>query len=101
MSEELLKIKAGLKGYNPQKVILFGSHAWGKPHKNSDIDLLVIKNTRAGFFERIPKARSYLLNIESPLDILVLTPQEVKNKIHSGDLFISEIMDKGRIIYEK
>jgi predicted nucleotidyltransferase len=43
---ELKQIVTNLKKYNPEKIVLFGSYAWGKPKRNSDIDLLIIKNTK-------------------------------------------------------
>ncbi|MBU4360312.1 nucleotidyltransferase domain-containing protein [Patescibacteria group bacterium] len=90
-----------LKLYKPDKVILFGSYAWGKPNKDSDIDLLVIKNTKQNHYQRIPKAMSYLNDIEFPFDVLVLTPQEVQNRLNLDDFFIQDIINKGKILYEK
>ena len=90
-----------LKQYKPDKVILFGSYAWGKPNKNSDIDLLVIKNTKQGYYQRIPKVRGYLNEFYFAFDILVLTPNEVKISLNSENFFIQDIINKGKILYEK
>ena len=94
------KIVKNLKKYNPQKVILFGSHAWGKPGKDSDIDLLIIKKTKQNPYKRIPEARSYLYDINQAFDILVLTPSEIKKRLCLGDFFIEDIIKKGKVLYE-
>lgn len=89
-----------LKKYKPEKIILFGSHAWGKPNRDSDIDLLIIKKTRKSPYKRIPEVRSYLHNIDQAFDILVMRPKEVKRRLKLGDFFIEEIIKKGKILYE-
>lgn len=94
------KIVNNLKKYKPEKVILFGSYAWGKPKKDSDIDLLVVKNTRQKPYKRIPEVRRYLYGINYPFDILVLTPGEVAKRLKMKDFFIEEIMNKGKVLYE-
>lgn len=86
--------------YKPEKIILFGSYAWGKPTKDSDVDLLIIKKTRQKHYKRIPEARSYLYDIDQAFDILVLTPSELKNRLNLGDFFIEDIIKKGKVLYE-
>lgn len=95
------QIVDNLKKCQPEKIILFGSHAWGKPTPDSDIDLLIIKDTEQDHYRRIPEARRYLYDIDKPFDILVLTPKEVENRLQLGDFFIKEIIEKGKILYEK
>jgi len=89
-----------LKNYQPEKIILFGSYAWGRPTPDSDVDLLVIKNTEQDHYQRIPEARRYLYDIDEAFDILVMTPREIDNRIQIGDCFIKEIIDKGKVLYE-
>lgn len=85
--------------FYPDKIILFGSYAYGKPTLDSDVDLLVILP-----FEGVPakKAVEILLAIDYhfPLDLLVRTPKEVQKRIEMGDFFIQEILQKGRVLYE-
>lgn len=90
-----------LAGYAPQKVILFGSYAYGKPRPDSDIDLLVIKETSERFIDRWVSVRRILSDPERivPLETLVLTPQEVSRRLAIGDQFLAEIMEKGKILY--
>ena len=99
-NNKLKQISQSLKSYNPKKVILFGSYAWGKPNKDSDIDILIIKNTKEDWFLRMPKARSYLYHIDGAFDILVMTPSEIKKRLALGDPFIQLIFKKGKILYE-
>lgn len=86
--------------YKPEKIILFGSFAWGKPTKDSDLDLLIIKQTNKNYFQRIPEVRSYLHNFDQAFDILVMTPKEVSKRLRLRDFFVEEIIKKGKIIYD-
>lgn len=94
------QIVKNLKRYKPKKVILFGSRAWGKPGKDSDIDLLIIKKTKQNPYKRIPEARSYLHDVDWAFDLLVLTPAEVEKRLRLGDFFIENIIKKGKVLYE-
>lgn len=96
-----LSLVNNLKKYKPEKIILFGSHAWGKPNKDSDVDLLVIKNTKQNFYRRIPAVLSYLNDINNTaFDVLVMTPKEVENRLKLGDFFLRDIIKKGKFLYE-
>jgi predicted nucleotidyltransferase len=87
--------------YQPEKIILFGSFAWGKPLKDSDVDLLIIKDTSEKHRERMLTVRR-LLSEENGLigiDILVYTPDEINKRLEIGDSFISKILKKGKAVY--
>ncbi len=100
--KEIVKIVRQIKEkYKPEKIILFGSFAWGKPTKDSDFDLLIIKNTRKSHYKRIPEVRSYLHDVNRAVDILVMTPKELARRIQLGDFFIKNIVLKGKILYER
>ena len=90
-----------VSGYAPQKVILFGSYAYGDPTPNSDIDLLIIKETPERFIDRWVTVRRILSDPKRmvPLETLVLTPQEVSKRLAIGDQFLAEIMEKGEVLY--
>ncbi|MFH1838463.1 MAG: nucleotidyltransferase domain-containing protein [Candidatus Kuenenbacteria bacterium] len=98
-----------LKPYKPEKIILYGSCARGDFRKNSDIDLLIIKETKENAFDRIGKVSSliykkeYFKNGKLPesIETLVYTPKELKYRYDLGDFFIKEILKQGKIIYEK
>lgn len=87
--------------YKPQKIIIFGSYAWGKPSKDSDVDLLIIKSTKEKHRERALKVRRLLSeeNALVGLDIMVYTPEEFAQRIKMGDSFLSQILRKGDIQY--
>ena len=87
--------------YAPQKVILFGSYAWGSPGPDSDIDLLIIKETTERFLERWTTVQRILSGTHRslPVETLVLTPQEVEMRLEIGDQFIAEILEKGEVLY--
>jgi len=81
--------------FHPDKIILFGSHAYGTPHADSDVDILVIMTAR----NQLDQAVKIELACDPPfpLDIIVRTPRNVKE----GNSFLSEIMAKGKVLYEK
>lgn len=89
------------KEYHPEKIILFGSYAWGKPGKCSDIDLFIIKKTKARHLDRSIEVRKILdeENGMVALDPVVYTPDETKYRIKLGDDFIKKILTKGMVLY--
>lgn len=103
LEQEIQKVtETIIQEFKPQKVVLFGSHAWGSPKKNSDVDLFIIKddiqkNTRemAIDLERILNDR------EVPLDLLVYKPDQVIKRLALNDQFITKIFRDGRILYER
>ena len=100
----LSEITATLKQYGIEKIILFGSYAYGTPNMDSDIDLLVIKNipekeTR-DFWIKLKKALWLKLGkLNYSFDILVDNEQRIQKRIDMGDLFYKEIYSKGKLIY--
>jgi predicted nucleotidyltransferase len=90
-----------LAGYEPQQVILFGSYAYGEPRADSDIDLLVIKETKERFIDRWTTVRRLLSHPTRtrPLEIIVLTPQELAVRLAIGDQFLQEVVDRGKELY--
>ncbi len=87
--------------YKPDKIILFGSYAYGKPSKDSDIDLLIIKKTKARHIDRAVKIREILKeeNRFVAIEPLVYTPEEIDRRVALEDDFIKAIMEKGVILY--
>ena len=87
--------------YRPLKVVLFGSHAYGTPHEDSDIDLLIIKETSERFIDRFVTVRRLVAdpNRRIPFDPIVLTPSELERRLAIGDQFIQEIITRGKILY--
>ena len=84
--------------FQPDKIILFGSYAYGTPHADSDVDILVImpaRNERDQAFKIRCEVPS-----QFPMDLLVFKPQHVKWRLEEGESFLTEIMTKGIILYE-
>lgn len=86
---------------HPHKIILFGSYAYGAPTPDSDVDLLVIMETEASQTERFVAVSNLLYPRRFPVDILVKTPQEIEQALQKGDFFLSEIINKGMVLYER
>ncbi|OGG87328.1 hypothetical protein CO134_03395 [Candidatus Kuenenbacteria bacterium CG_4_9_14_3_um_filter_39_14] len=100
MSKKILTIAKKLRNYKPKKIILFGSYVNGKINQDSDVDLLIIKDTKQNPYERIPEVRKYLLGSDFAFDILVMTPQEIKRRLLVDDFFIKDIIQNGKVLYE-
>ncbi|MCI0380488.1 MAG: nucleotidyltransferase domain-containing protein [Gemmataceae bacterium] len=88
-----------VKHFRPDKIILFGSHAHGRPHADSDVDILVIMPAR-NELDQAFKIHSTLLP-PFPLDIIVRTPKEMQWRLEEGESFTMEIVMKGNVLYEK
>lgn len=88
--------------YQPEKIILFGSWAWGEPHEDSDVDLFIIKKTHQARLDRSRELQRILTHREVPLDFLVYTPEEVEESINENhNLFIEDIMRNGKVLYTR
>lgn len=93
-------VKILVRRYQPEKIILFGSLACGKVTEESDIDLLVIKRTRKPRIYRRSKALGGIPR-KVPLDVLILTPEEVAFLEEKQSPFIREILTQGKVLYER
>ena len=99
---ELNKIvRQVVEAYRPEKIILFGSYAYGKPDSDSDIDLLIVKKTSERFIDRLIHVRQIVSDPKRsiPFEPLVLTPHELEERLAIGDQFIEEIVTKGKVLY--
>ena len=91
-----------IHGFSPEKIILFGSYAWGKPTPNSDLDFLILKKTKKPRLAREYELRMKLIgNKFPPMDFIIYTPQELKNRLTMKDFFIQNITKQGKILYAK
>ncbi|MCI0552913.1 MAG: nucleotidyltransferase domain-containing protein [Anaerolineae bacterium] len=87
------------KQFNPHKIILFGSYAYGKPTADSDVDILVVMP----FKGRNPKKATEIwmaTQPKFPVDIIVRKPSELKKRLRLGDFFLREITQKGKVLYQ-
>jgi predicted nucleotidyltransferase len=86
--------------FAPERIILFGSHAWGHPDENSDVDLLVVvPESDLPPPQRAARAYRCLREVPVPLDILVKTREEVERSRHVPASLIHEILERGRVLY--
>lgn len=87
----------------PEKIILFGSYAVGMANEDSDLDLFIITDKFAN--TRRDKRALEISDIFRPrffsIDIIVNTPEEARIQIENENFFIIDILENGKIIYEK
>ncbi len=85
--------------FRPQKIILFGSYAYGQPHEDSDVDLLVIMPAR----NQLDQAFKIRWQLPAPfaMDLIVRTPKNLKWRLEEGESFHTEIISKGKVLYEE
>jgi len=87
--------------YRPEKIILFGSYAYGKPERSSDIDLFIVKETGKRRIDRFCEVRKIIRDIKGvSVQPVVFTRGEIKKRIEIGDDFVKEILAHGQTLYE-
>ena len=90
-----------IREYKPDRIILYGSQVYGIPDRVSDIDLLIIKDSQASPYQRVVQVRRLLRDPKRriPVDLLVITPGELKERLERGDQFLQTIMSRGEVLY--
>lgn len=85
--------------FQPEKIILFGSYAYGQPHLDSDVDLLVVMPAR----NEIDQACKICVTVDHPfpMDLLVRKPKTMEWRLREGDWFLREVVSKGIVLYEQ
>ena len=91
-----------VKTYNPLEVYLFGSHAWGQPTKDSDLDLfVVIKSSKKNKRQRVIAGYEALSNFDVPNDLIVYTKEEFEKHLKHPSTLSSKIFKHGKKLYAK
>ncbi len=85
--------------FNPERIILFGSHAYGKPTAESDIDLLVVMPYEGSPFRQAGEILKRL-EVWMPVDLIVRSAEEIEQRLRIGDQFMREILERGKVMYE-
>ena len=85
--------------FHPDKIILFGSYAYGTPHADSDVDILVIMPARNQLDQAVKI--ELVCDPPFPLDIIVRTPHNMRWRLAEGDSFLREVTTRGKVLYEK
>jgi predicted nucleotidyltransferase len=88
-----------LRDYEPERIILFGSHARGEADEYSDYDVVVIKRTNRSFLERLQDMVPYLVAFDHPAEILVYTPEEFEQMRETGLGWV--VHQEGKVLYER
>jgi len=85
--------------FQPDKIILFGSHAYGTPHVDSDVDILVVMPT----LNQHDQAVAIRWEIPAPfaMNLIVRTPKNLSWRLAERESFHTEIVTKGRVLYQK
>lgn len=97
--KEIENIKNQLiEKYKPEKIILFGSAAWGKGEIN-DIDLLIVKTDTPYYGIDRMRELDRLIERNLAADMLVYRPEEIKERLEMGDPFIKKIFKDGKVLY--
>ena len=85
--------------FKPERIVLFGSYAYGRPRAGSDVDLLVVMPLNGSPVDKSVEMR-LKLRPRFPLDLLIRSPGKIRERLAMGDDFIKDILDKGKVLYE-
>ncbi len=85
--------------FHPDRIILFGSHAYGKPDSDSDVDLLVVLPFEGRSFSKSLEILNRV-NPDFPIDLLARRPDDTARRYAEGDPLIREALDRGEVLYE-
>jgi predicted nucleotidyltransferase len=90
-----------VEALSPEKVVLFGSYVYGSPTPDSDVDLLIIMHSDQRPAKRVSVVSRLFHPRPFPMDIVVRTPQEIEHSRRLVDPFIREVLEKGRVLYDR
>lgn len=88
------------EAFQPERIVLFGSYAYGEPGPDSDVDLLVVMDTPMREVDQAIAIGQHLRH-SFGLDLIVRTPSNLDRRIALGDWFLREIVERGKVIYER
>lgn len=89
------------KEFQPEEIILFGSHAYGKPMPWSDVDLLIVMDTPKGEMETALEIKKSISPILFSVDILARSRKVLERRKALNDWFLLEITEKGKVLYAR
>ncbi|MCL7410668.1 MAG: nucleotidyltransferase domain-containing protein [Methanosarcinaceae archaeon] len=90
-----------INSVHPEKIILFGSYAWGEPTKDSDLDLLIVMNSNERPIKRATSIRKACRDGYVPMDLIVRTSDEIQDRLDIGDPFIKRILSEEKMVYAR
>jgi predicted nucleotidyltransferase len=89
------------KKFDPEEIILFGSHAYGEPDAGSDVDLLVVMETPKGEVKTIMEISDSLPPLPFHVDIIARSRATINRRKNSGDFFLREVTKRGKVLYAR
>lgn len=89
-----------IREFQPERIILFGSYAYGRPRPDSDVDLLVVLPFEGKGFRKSLEILDRI-SPDFPIDLLARQPQDTARRYAEGDPLIREALDRGRVLYER
>ncbi len=99
--EDIEKIKNSIvESFNPDKIILYGSYAYGTPNNQSDIDLLIVMPFE-GRSSKVILEIWKKIKPDFSIDLIVRTPDDFQRRYIEGDPLIGDAVDKGKVLYER
>ncbi len=99
MNEIYSLVNRIVEQFQPERVILFGSYARGNPTPDSDVDLLVVLPFQGKPWQMATEIRRRT-RAAMAMDLLVRTPEQLRQRLSSGDTFLQEILQQGKVLYE-
>ena len=90
-----------ISAYQPDKIMLFGSYADGQTTEDSDLDLLIVKQTDLPRHQRGREVRQHLYGSKFPMDIIVATPQELEQSQLNPYSFLYQAQHSSKTVYER
>ena len=90
-----------VRDFHPMQIILFGSHARGEAHPQSDVDLLVVFSELTDKRKTAVDIRRTLADLPMAKDILVTTPEELARQRDQVGTILRVAQREGEILYER
>ena len=89
------------KELRPDKIIWFGSYAYGTPTPDSDVDLLVVMERPSSYKEQYLSVARLIMQRPFAVDIILKTPDELRSELNRRNFFLREVVTKGKTLYER
>lgn len=86
--------------FDPERIILFGSHAYGTPGKDSDVDLMVVLSFEGSGFRQAVSILN-CVRPDFPIDLIAKRAQDVERRYNEYDPLIRDVVDNGTVLYER
>jgi len=100
-TEQIGELAGDISGrFDPEQIILFGSHARGTARPDSDMDILVVMDYSGS---TIDQALRMLQSLDRhfAIDLLVRSPEEIVRRTRLGDFFLRDVLREGRVLYDR